>query len=198
MNKTAHLDNYKQLFQELRVMVLSTEEKILESDSYFSSHANFFTKSFVVTMCAYLESYLKDVLMVIIDEMNNRLDQNSIPYNLVKWSLSSASDKKQLKGEELKFKTLKIDIKKKELDEFISGNPFRTENLFKNFGIDLGKDDVFKEQKDRINAIVGKRNSIIHYNDDASDLSLHDIVEHIELFIRYTENIDRIVVQHIK
>ncbi|MCX7096372.1 MAG: HEPN domain-containing protein [Methylococcales bacterium] len=198
MNKTAHIDNYKQLFEELRVMVLSTEEKILESDSFFSGHANFFTKSFVVTMCAYLESYLKDGLMVIIVEMNNRLDQNRIPYNLVKWSLSSDSDKKQLKDKELQFKNLKIDIKRKELDEFISGNPYRTESLFKNFGIDLGKDEIFKEQKDRLNAIIGKRNSIIHHNDEASDISLHDIVEHIDFFIGYVENVDRLIVEHIQ
>lgn len=196
MNKTAHIDNYKKMFHELKVMVESTENKILDSDDFFSSHANFFTKSFIVTMCAYLESYLKDALMIVIVEMNNRLDKNLIPYNLVKWSLSS--DKRELKDKELKFKNLSIDIKKKELDEFISGNPYRTESLFKNFGIDLGENSTFKEQKDRLNTIVGKRNSIIHHNDEASDISFLDIVEHIEFFIKYIENIDRLIAHHTK
>ena len=196
MNKTAHIDNYKKLFQELKVMVELTEKKILDSDSFFSGHANFFTKSFIVTMCAYLESYLKDALMIVIVEMNNRLDKNRIPYNLVKWSLSS--DKRELKDKELKFKNLSIDVKKKELDDFISGNPYRTESLFKNFGIDLGEDAAFKEQKDRLNTIVGKRNSIIHHNDEASDISFLDIVEHIDFFIEYIENIDRLILHHTK
>lgn len=196
MNKTAHIDNYTRLFQELKVMVEATERKILDSDGFFSSHANFFTKSFIVTMCAYLESYLKDALMVIIAEMNNRLDTNRIPYNLVKWSLSSDTDKRQLKDKEFQFKNLTIDIKKRDLDEFISGNPYRTESLFKNFGIDLGQDATFKQQKDRLNSIIGKRNSIVHHNDEASDISLLDIVEQIDFFIEYIENIDRLIVYH--
>lgn len=195
MNKTAHIDNYKKLFQELKAMVESTEKKILESDSFFSSHANFFTKSFIVTMCAYLESYLKDALMIVIVEMNKRLDKNRIPYNLVQWSISS--DKREPKNSELN-KDFSINIKRKELDEFISGNPYKTASLFKNFGIDLGGDATFKEQKDRLNAIVGKRNSIVHHNDEASDISFLDIVEHIDFSIEYIENIDRLIIHRTK
>lgn len=195
MNKTAHIDNYKILFQELKLMVEATEKKILDSDSFFSNHANFFTKSFIVTMCAYLESYLKDALMIVIVEMNNRLDKNRIPYNLVQWSISS--DKRELKNSELN-KNFSINIKKKELDEFISGNPYRTESLFKNFGIDLGGDTTFQGQKDKLNAIVGKRNSIIHHNDEASDITFLDIVGHIDFSIEYIENIDRLIVHHTK
>lgn len=199
MNKTAHIDNYKNLFQELRVMVEATEKNILDSNSFFSKHVNFFTKAFIVTLCAYLESYLKDALMVVIDETNNRLDKNPVPYNLVKWSLSSTSEKNDKKREEkLRFENFTINIKKKELDEFISGNPYRTESLFKNFGIDLGGDTTFQGQKDKLNAIVGKRNSIIHHNDEASDITFLDIVEHIDFSIEYIENIDRLIVHHAK
>lgn len=193
MNKTVHIDNYKKLFEELKIMVESTEKKILDSDDFFSNHANFFTKSFIVTMCAYLESYLKDALMIVIVEMNKRLDKNRIPYNLVQWSISS--DKRELKNSELN-KNFSINIKKKELDEFISGNPYRTESLFKNFGIDLGGDTTFQGQKDKLNAIVGKRNSIIHHNDEASDITFLDIVEHIDFAIKYIENIDRLITHH--
>jgi hypothetical protein len=193
MNKTAHIDNYKRLFEELKIMVESTEKKILDSDDFFSNHANFFTKSFIVTMCAYLESYLKDALMIVIAEMNNRLNKNRIPYNLVQWSISS--DKREVKNSELN-KNFYINIKRKELDEFISGNPYRTESLFKNFGIDLGGDTTFQGQKEKLNAIVGKRNSIIHHNDEASDITFRDIVEHIDFSIKYIENIDRLIIHH--
>lgn len=195
MEKTAHIDNYRNLFHELKVMVEATEKKILDSDDFFSNHANFFTKSFIVTMCAYLESYLKDALMIVIVEMNNRLDKNRIPYNLVQWSISS--DKRELKNSELN-KNFSINIKNKELDEFISGNPYRTESLFKNFGIDLGGDTTFQGQKDKLNTIVGKRNSIIHHNDEASDITFLDIVGYIDFSIDYIKNIDRLIVHHTK
>jgi hypothetical protein len=177
-------------------MVVTTESKVLDGDSsdiFFSINANFFTKSFVVIMCAYLESYLKDVLMVVVDEMNDRLNETKIPHNLIKWSLSP--DKKDLKG--AKFENLNIAIRRTELDDFISGNPYRTENLFKNFGINLSENDIFKNQKERVNSIVGKRNSIIHHNDNASDISFGDITAHIDFFIEYTKNIDNLVANHI-
>lgn len=195
MNKTTHIDNYRKLFDDLRVMVQSTEKKILNSEDYFLNNANFFTKSFIVTMCAYLESYLKDVLMLFIDNVNNRLLKNQVPYNLVKWSLSS--DKKK-EDKDSKFEHFCIDIDRKELDDYISGNPFRTATLFSKFGIDLNGNGVFQEQKDKLNAIIGKRNNIIHHNDEASDISLRDISEHIEFFVSYIENIDSLIVQHTK
>jgi hypothetical protein len=37
-------------------------------------------------MCAYLEDFIKDISMMLVDEMNTRLKPAKIPYNLVKWS----------------------------------------------------------------------------------------------------------------
>ena len=196
MNRTVHFESYHDLFIELKGLVVTTESKVLDSDNpdaFFSNNANFFTKSFIVIMCAYLESYLKDVLMVVIGEMNDRLNETKIPHNLIKWSLSP--DKKELKG--AKFENLNIAISRTELDDFISGNPYRTETLFKNFGINLSENDVFKNQKERVNTIVRKRNSIIHHNNNASDISFGDITAHIDFFIEYTENIDNLVANHI-
>lgn len=203
MKKTAHIDNYKKMFHELKITVQSTENRILESDSFFSDNANFFTKSFIVIMCAYLESYLKDILMDVIDEMNDRLSKNRVPYNLIKWSLASKSDKKREEQEEkeeinIRFEKFSINIKRKELDEFISGNPYRTEILFNNFGINLKDDPTFKGHKVKLNSIIGKRNAIVHHNDAASDIAPNDIKEYIDFFIEYIENIDNLIVEHIK
>jgi hypothetical protein len=112
---------------------------------------------------------------------------------LIKWSL-----KKDLKENELKFEDFNLDIKREKLDDFISGNPFKTENLFKNLGMNLGENSIFREQKDKLNTIISKRNNIIHHNDEASDISLKDISEHIEFFVSYIENIDSLIVQHTK
>lgn len=60
MNKTVHFESYHALFIELKEMVVTTESKVLDDDNpdiFFSNNANFFTKSFIVIMCAYLESY---------------------------------------------------------------------------------------------------------------------------------------------
>lgn len=195
MSKTIYLDQYNNLLDTLSKMANDTNLNVIDETggNYFNENVNFFTKSFMVMMCAYLESYLKDALMVIIDEMNNRLVVSKLPHNLIKWNLSN----KELKDADLKFEDLKITIKRRDLDEFISGNPFRTIPLFKKFGIELEMNATFNNQKEIINTIVTKRNNIIHHNDDASDLAFNDIISNINFIRSYVNNIDQIVVSHI-
>ena len=76
-------------------------------------------------------------------------------------------------------------------------NSFRTEALFKNFGIKLQGNIEFETRKDRIQTLVSKRNNIIHHNDNASDLSVTDIIENILYIKSYILAIDNIVVKHI-
>jgi len=196
MDKSPYKDNYISQFDNLIVIIKTANQKMIAEprDSFIYENANFFSKSFLVVMCAYLESYLKDVLMLVVDQMNIRLKENRIPYNLVKWSLNL---EKELKDGDLKFENLKISIKRKELDDFISGNPYKTKTLFKKFGIDLESDKVFNRQKENINLIVVKRNKVLHHNDDASDISNLDIIRYIEEIRNYLENIDLLVCKHI-
>lgn len=192
MINTQHKESYISRLERLKGIIETANQRIVSEtpDEFFQSNANFFTKSFLVIMCAYLESYLKDALMTIIDEANNKLAQSKLPHNLIKWSLNIDKD---FKDTELKFENFKVGIKKKELDDFISGSPFRTKDLFKKFGIDLEKDDVFNLQKDRINAVVVKRNKIVHHNDDASDVSNSDLKENIQTIKDYISNIDNLI-----
>jgi|JI9StandDraft_2_1071091.scaffolds.fasta_scaffold146427_2 hypothetical protein len=196
MTDSIHLKSYERQLDDLNLMAVETNNRFLSKDSdlFISKNINFFTKSFMVIMCAYLESYLKDICMVIIDEMNNRLLENQLPYNLIKWHLSKDKD---LKEADLKFENLHLRIKKNDLDEYISGSPFRTETLFKKFGIKLGENIEFKTFRDKVNTIIVKRNNIVHYNDDASDLSVNDIVGNILFIKTYIHTIDKIVVMHI-
>jgi hypothetical protein len=192
MDKTQYKASYIDQLEKLEEIIGIANSRIVSEtpDDFFQNNANFFTKSFLVIMCAYLESYLKDALMVIIDETNNKLNQSKLPHNLVRWSLNI---EKELKDSDSKFEDFKIPIKKKELDDFISGNPFRTKDLFKKLGINLGSDMLFNSQKERINAIVVKRNKIIHHNDNASDVSNNDLIENIKAIKEYLSNIDKLI-----
>ena len=196
MNKTPYKESYILQLTKLKTIIEATNSRIIVEpvDKLIYENANFFTKAFLVTMCAYLESYLKDVLMVIIDEFNLRLSTTKLPHNLVKWSFNIEKD---LKDSELKYEQLKLGIKKKELDDFISGNPFKTKELFKKFGIELEKNAVFNSQKEEINSIVVKRNKILHHNDEASDVSNKDLTENITALTNYIANIDEIICRHL-
>lgn len=196
MDNTPHKASYVSQLDKLKEIIEIANSRIVSEtpDDFFQNNANFFTKSFLVIMCAYLESYLKDALMVIIDETNSKLNQSKLPHNLVRWSLNI---EKELKDSDLKFEDFKIPIKKKELDDFISGSPFRTKDLFKKLGINLESDALFNSQKERINAIVVKRNKIIHHNDDASDVSNSDLIENIKSITEYIKNMDKLICGHI-
>lgn len=196
MDSTAHKDSYIEQLAKLKSIIEAANSRVISDppDPLIYENANFFTKAFLVTMCAYLESYLKDALMVIVDELNGRLTTTKLPHNLIKWSLNI---EKELKDNELKYEYLKIGVKKKELDDYISGNPFRTIALFKKFGIELEKNAVFNSQKEEINSIVVKRNKILHHNDEASDVSNKDLTDNITALTNYIENIDKVICGHL-
>lgn len=196
MDRTPYKESYILQLGQLKTIIDITNGRMISDppDALIYENANFFSKAFLVTMCAYLESYLKDALMVVIDQMNVRLQSTKLPHNLVKWSLNID---KEFKDSEFKFEQLKITIKKKQLDDYISGNPFKTKDLFKKFGIDLEQNQLFNSQKEEINAIVVKRNKILHHNDEASDVSSTDLTNNIESLTKYITNIDEILCRHL-
>ena len=196
MDRTPYKESYILQLGQLKAIIDITKGRMISDppDTLIYENTNFFSKAFLVTMCAYLESYLKDALMVVIDQMNVRLQSAKLPHNLVKWSLNID---KELKDSEFKFEQLKITIKKKQLDDYISGNPFKTKDLFKKFGIDLEQNQLFNSQKEEINAIVVKRNKILHHNDEASDVSSTDLTNNIESLTKYIKNIDEILCRHL-
>jgi RiboL-PSP-HEPN len=186
-NTLLQLDALKKLCED-------SKKRLIEDDAFFRENVNFFTKSYMVMMCAYLEDFIKDISMMLIDDMNNRLRPAKIPYNLVKWSFDLKADWRK---EKEKFESFTLKIKKKDLDEFTSGMPHKTADLFRKLGIDLSKDSIFEGQKEKITLIVVKRNNIIHHSDSASDISFDDILINIDLIKSYIENISKVVVASI-
>lgn len=183
------------MLEELDILNKETQSKVIcdSPDIFITRNINFFTKSFMITLCAYLESFLKDLTMTVIDETNNKLLSSKISYNLVKWSVMKKKELGELSDNDLLFEDLSIKITKKELDEFISGSPYKTEKLFKKIGIKLYEDDIYKEQKEKVISIVEKRNKIVHHNDSASDITFSDIGTNILTVSNYMINLNKLI-----
>lgn len=194
MISTRCLGNYLGLLDGLKVLVNDTNTKLIEEDDFVKNNINFFTKSFFILSCVYLESYIKDSLMEIVDEMNNRLTMSKLPHNLIRWNINPD---KEYKDMEQKCIDLSLGIKKKDLDEHISGNPHRTCMLFLKFGINLKSIPDFNNQQDKVMSIVTKRNNIAHHNDDASDVSNNDLIINIEYIAQYIKVLDKSICDHL-
>ena len=97
MDKTPYKDSYILQLEKLSSIVEDTNSRIISDppDSLIYDNANFFTKAFLITMCAYLESYLKDSLMTIVDDTNIKLVSAKLPHNLILWSLGAKKDIKE-------------------------------------------------------------------------------------------------------
>lgn len=193
MNNQDIHDKYVTLFDKLKAIIKETQNRIIYptiKDSFFEDNVNFFVKSFLISICAYLESYLKEIAFNRIYVINIKLSTISIPRNLVQWELLRP---KEIKDNDLRFEDFKISIKEKDLDEYISGNPYRTIALFKKIGIDLNVIDSFVSKKDIINSIVVKRNNVVHHNSHANDVSMADLMTYIDNIIDYMDSITQAV-----
>ncbi|MEO9257991.1 MAG: HEPN domain-containing protein [Crocinitomicaceae bacterium] len=195
--KTKVFKNFEEKLEDLEQTVIDCNNIIISDEpvSFVYENANFLTKSFLISLCGYLETYLKDALEVLIIDYNERITKENFPYNLVRWSIEN-KDKSDSKVQSLldkkktRFEDLSIKLKKKDLDAFISGNPFRTKELFTMFGINLDEIDYYNQNKDSVNQIVSKRNNVLHHNDDASDLSNQDILQYIIQIRNYCKKLD--------
>lgn len=194
MCKTGYLDSYIEQLEDLKELVKSTNKMLLGEDSFVLNNINFFTKSFLIISCVYLESYIKDSLMELVHEINDRLIRNKVPHNYIRWRLNPDKDYKDL---EQKCTDLIINITKKDLDDYISGNPFRTYQLFLKFGINLKLNKEFNELQEKILFIVTKRNNVAHHNDEASDVSNRDLLTNIDHLIEYIKILDGAIYSYI-
>lgn len=175
-------DRYRELLESLKRIVKITQNKVIgnEPDSLFTENVNFFVKSYLISTCTYLEAYLQDIAFDLAKDICARANSARIPHNFLYWQTRS-----EVKEKELKFAEAVFNLSKKAIAEEISANPYKTIKLFRLLGIDLLEEDGFKNNKEIINAIVTKRNNIIHHNDSANDISFNDIEAYIDVFVDY-------------
>ncbi|MBC3765076.1 HEPN domain-containing protein [Neptunicella marina] len=190
MEYSALYQKYEALLTTLKEIIAQSQARVLREapDDIFSENINFFVKSYLINICTYLEAYLQDVALEYSGRVTVRLKQANIPHNFLYGKLA-----KDIKEKELKYVDASYAYTKKELSDIISGNPYKTINAFRLIGIDLGSSEKFVEHKNLVGTIVNKRNNIIHYNDEASDISFSDLLVHIDVFLEYMLSIESLL-----
>lgn len=178
---------YKHGLTELEAMVHATEQEVVGgsgSSPILTNNINFFTKSFLISLCAHLEMCIKEIVFAIASDIDDRARAASIPMALIEWRYST---KKRGDGATQGVR-LEIGMTRKEVDDLVSGNVYRTKDALAYLGVDLANDKPTWEMwKELIQTIVTRRNNIVHHNDDASDLSLGDIRQYIASVRNYID-----------
>lgn len=176
-------NQYESFLKKLKDIVLETDALLIDEKSEFiAKNVNFFTKSYMISLCSHLEVYVKDIALWYAEEINQRLNSARIPYNFILWGVL----KEKRKDNHLDFKNCSLPITEEDISEQISPSPEKTKKFFKRcLGIDFESNPEFKELQPGIENIVNKRNRIIHYNDDAGNISLKDITIYIDMFLEY-------------
>lgn len=172
-------ERYMVLFDNLHCVVKVSERRVIDEDpdDLFVGNVNFFVKSYMINVCTYLEAYLQDLAFLYASEINRRIIEAKVPHNYIVWGVSS----KEVKDKDLKFEDANYSLTKKNISDEISPNPYRTIKLFKKLGINLAEDSDFNIHREKVEALVVKRNNIIHHNDNAIDVSFSDIISGIQM-----------------
>lgn len=178
----------KESLSELDAMVTATEREVISGDhgiKLITDNVNFFTKSFLITLCAHLETCIKDAVYSIAEDIDIRLTHAAIPMAIVEWRYNQ----KNMRTEKVTSPSLcKIKLSKKEVDDLVSGNVYKTKESFFLVGVDLASNkSEWETWKELIQSIVTRRNNVVHHNDDASDLSFRDIRAYIKSVQEYLD-----------
>jgi hypothetical protein len=179
-------ERYRELFNSLKRIISASQSRIINDDPdlLFMDNINYFTKSYLISICTYLEAYLQDLAFVHAEEISERAKAARIPKNYLHWSFN-----KEMKPKDFAFEDVNISLSKKDIAENLSGNPHKTIVLFRYLGVDLNSDICFSENKDLVGSVVAKRNNIIHHNDEATDISFSDLLYFIDVFLVYMDAI---------
>lgn len=188
MDLNAKVGIFKDGLRELEAMVQQTELAVIggvQATLLITNNVNFFTKSFLISACAHLEMCIKEIVFEIAKDIDARLSVAAIPTSLIEWRLNQR--KKADASPSIKSQ-LSINMTKKEVDDLVSGNVYRTKDALALVGIELAaQKNQWESWKDSIQSIVTRRNNIVHHNDDASDLSLGDIKIYIKSIMDYID-----------
>jgi len=184
------LQSYIDQLNDLSAIVHESNARVLNvpPDALFNEYLNVFVKAYLVSACSILEAFVGDGAFSCLSSFKERVSAARIPHNLIEWEvIVDEKKKKDISG----YFVIKKD--RKAINENVSGNYYKTKEIFRKLGINLDSDETFKSFADSISATINKRNSIVHHNDDASDISLPDVLEKIIEFKAYISCIQRVV-----
>lgn len=188
MNSSDAVAICKNSLTELSVMVTAIEREVVaetQSIALITDNINFFTKSFLITLCAHLEMCIKDVVLAMADGIDARLSTAAVPMSIMEWKFNSKS-KRQDKVTSPSM--CEIGLSRKDVDDLVSGNVYKTRDALLLVGVDLAVENKeWEAWKDLIQTIVTRRNNVVHHNDDASDLSFGDIKVYIKKVEEYLD-----------
>lgn len=175
-------EKYELLYISLREIIKESEARVLRADpdSLLIDNVNFFVKSYMISICTYLESFLQDLAFGYAAEVNARVKLAGLPLNYFIWKMN-----KDHKDKDLKFSNIDLAVTKKEISDAISANPYKTIVAFRYLGINLQSASGFNDNKGVVETVVSKRNNIVHHNDRAADISFSDLISYIDIFILY-------------
>lgn len=188
------LDKYLQQLSALKSVADESSRRVVEdADALFTSNANFFAKSYLITLCSILETYLKEEVAGLIGDANGLLAQVKLAKNIVLWGVFSRDDEHYRKYEDKANVEFALQIDSTEVDDRLSGNVGRTLAAFRRCGLSLDNCVDFKKRKDQIGAIVSKRNDAVHHSDDSSDFTFNDVIGWIAVVKDYILGISQYV-----
>ncbi|NRP19265.1 hypothetical protein LPJGGPFB_02519 [Ensifer adhaerens] len=182
------LQLYASQLSKLAEIIERTEQRVLSEppDRLFADNINFYTKSYLINLCAITEACLKDTAMVIVRTMSQRLSSTNVSNNIIAWSVHrDGFDGKK----HSKYDRFLLNIDEKAVSEKLSANPWKAIKLFELLGCDISASGDFDAVKGIVGAVVEKRNNIVHHNDEANDVSLTDVRNYISFFVKYIESI---------
>lgn len=193
-------DRYHNHLESLKFVVKETEKRILSGDdNLFCDNINFFSRSYLINLCTYLESYLTEIATKVFERHCSLINSYKVPRLFISASLSSWEIKKDKSS---KIEIYNIFPTKKEIKTFfdankISGNIKKTFNVFEILGVDLNEAILEQSLKDQISAIVNKRNDIVHRNEQEIDISLGDILNYINIIDNYMGLVKNCVIKSV-
>lgn len=190
MLDTSSLVSFQQQFDDLKNVVRESNRRIVsvDADELFTDYANVFIKSYIVSACSILEAFIQELAMSYVSTVRKNLDDANVPHNLLVWSI-----KREEKLKASNYSPFDLNITRQNVSDLISGNFFKTVKAFEKLGVNLLSDNEFENYKDFIATTIDKRNQIVHHNDEASDMSMLDVLHIIDQFATYTIVMSRIV-----
>lgn len=188
MSIEAVVEVYKKGLSELDAMVFAAEREVIfgsNNVSLVTDNINFFTKSFLISVCAHLEMCIKEIVFTVAVNIDARLYAAAVPASIIEWRFSPKRKGESGYG---RCSSFTIGMTKKEVDDFVSGNVYKTKEALALVGVDLeGDRPKWESWKEIIQAIVTRRNNIVHHNDSASDIALGDVRRYIASVMEYID-----------